>query len=333
MTLEWCLRRFRFVRRLEERSRRLEDAVRRSEEAVRRTEEAYRRIEGENAEMVADTALWRKFFPPGHFHSPLPSSREIAEAFERDAFGPPFSAVDLNEAGQFDLLKKFAEYYPEQPFPEQPAPGRRFYLDNPSYGRFDAIILYCMLRHLQPKQIIEVGSGFSSAAMLDVNALAMDGRMSLTLIDPDTSRVRNLLLPEDYARINLVQKPVQDVPLELFSSLEANDVLFIDSSHVSKVGSDVNRLFFDVLPVLRAGVHVHIHDVTGRLEYPRDWFEQGRAWNEQSLLRAFLMYNRAFSVVFFSSWIHNVHQRFLVERMASCAGGGGGQIWLCKNRC
>jgi hypothetical protein len=92
----------------------------------------------------------------------------------------------------------------------------------------------------------------------------------------------------------------------------------------------VNRLFFDVLPVLKPGVWVHIHDVTGNLEYPREWFDEGRSWNELYLLRAFLMYNRSWRIELFTGWIFNTHNAFLRERMPHCAGGGGGQIWLRK---
>jgi len=123
---------------------------------------------------------------------------------------------------------------------------------------------------------------------------------------------------------------VQDAPDDPFESLEANDILLIDTSHVSKVGSDVNHLFFKVLPALKPGVWVHVHDVTGNLEYPRHWFDEGRAWNEMYILRAFLMYNTTFKIMFSSALMFNEHRGFLRERMPMCASGGGGQIWLRK---
>jgi hypothetical protein len=289
-----------------------------------------RRLMAENDRLRTELAKWAGFVEPGHFYSPLPSRAEVREVFARGGFGPPFSAVDLNEAAQFSLLEKLAGYYPDQPFPEEPVPGRRFHLNNSSYGHFDAIMLYGMIRHLQPRRIIEVGSGFSSAAMLDINEHVLQWRVQLTFIDPDMSRVRSLLRVGDDSRATLIERRVQDVPLDVFTRLEANDILFIDSSHVSKVGSDVNRLFFEVLPALGEGVHVHIHDVAGNLEYPKEWFDEGRAWNEQYLLRAFLMYNRAFQVVLFSAWLFDTKNEFLRKRMPLCARGGGGQIWLQK---
>lgn len=193
-------------------------------------------------------------------------------------------------------------------------------------------MLYGMLREARPRRVIEVGSGFSSAAMLDLNEHVFGGRIGFTFIDPDMRRLRPLLRPDDAGRCTLVERRVQEVPLATFAELRENDVLFIDSSHVSKVGSDVNRLYLEVLPALAPGVLVHIHDVAGNLEYPREWLDEGRAWNEQYLLRAFLMYNRAFAVEFFTDWLFNRRHAFLRERLPLCAEGGGGQIWLRRTK-
>lgn len=293
----------------------------------------YRRLQQENERLrqaLAEQEPWQRFFPPGHFYSPLPSHEEIAEAFARGGFGPPFPAIDLNEAGQRARLERLADYYAAQPFPEEATAGRRYHLNNPSYGHFDAIMLYCMLREAQPRRVIEVGSGFSSAAMLDLNEHAFGGRIEFTFIDPDMSRLKLLLREDDRARASLIEKRVQDVPLAPFQALAANDVLFIDSSHVSKIGSDVNRLFFDVLPALAPGVLIHVHDVAGNLEYPREWLEEGRAWNEQYLLRAFLMNNPNYRIELFTGWLFNTQHEWFRQRMPLCARGGGGQIWLRK---
>jgi predicted O-methyltransferase YrrM len=290
----------------------------------------FRRLERDNARLREQQAEWARFFPPGHFYSPLPSREEVAAVFARGGFGPPFPGVDLNEVGQGSRLERFARFYGEQPYPEQAVEGRRYFLDNPSYGHFDAIMLWAMLREAQPKRIIEVGSGFSSAAMLDARDHGGIGTPEFTFIDPDMARLRPLLRRGDEGRVTLIEKIVQDVPLETFAALGENDVLFIDSSHVSKIGSDVNRLFFDVLPTLAPGVIIHIHDVAGNLEYPREWLEEGRAWNEQYLLRAFLMNNASYRIELFTGWLFNTRHAWFREHMPLCARGGGGQIWLRK---
>lgn len=309
---------------------RLIPTYRRLEAERNQLKEERNRLAAELADYKAAQADSPPFFPVGHFYSPLPSRTEIAEAIARGGFGPPFPAVDLNEAGQFARLERFAESYRTQPYPEKPVAGRRYHLDNPSYGHYDAIMLYCMLHEAQPRRVVEVGSGFSSAAMLDANEFAFGGRVAFTFIDPDMSRLKPLLRADDAGRVTLIEKRVQDVALEPFLALRENDVLFIDSSHVSKIGSDVNRLFFDVLPVLAPGVLIHVHDIAGNLDYPRDWLEEGRAWNEQYLLRAFLMNNRDYRIELFTAWLWNQRTDFIRERLPLCARGGGGQMWLRK---
>ena len=203
----------------------------------------YRRLEEDNAQLRERHDEWAKFFPPGHFYSPLPSRAEVAAAFSRGVGGGSFADVELNEAGQVARLERFAEFYAEQPYPEKATEGRRFHLDNPSYGSFDAIMLWFMLREAQPQRILEVGSGFSSAAMLDARDHGGIGTPEFTFIDPDMARLRPLLQAGDEERVTLIERIVQDVPLGTFAELSENDVLFVDSSHVSKIGSDVTGCF------------------------------------------------------------------------------------------
>ena len=308
--VSYFLRKFSLVRGLER-------SVRSLEQSVRELQGARDRLESESRDLRAERAEWTRFCPPGHFYSPLPSRDEVTAAFARGGFGPPFPAIDLNADGQFALLKELAGFYAQLPFPETATAGRRFHLAHPSYGHYDACILNGMKRHLQPRRV-------------DLNDARFGGRLARTFIDPDLARFRSLLLSGEDNRSILFERQVQDVPNDAFEALDANDILFIDSSHVSKVGSDVNHLFFRVLPALKPGVWVHIHDVTGSFEYPRQWLEEGRAWNEMYLLRAFLMYNGTFRIMFSSALMFNEHCDFLRERMPMCASGGGGQIWLRK---
>lgn len=265
---------------------------------------------------------------PGHFYSPLPSLDEIEKAFARADAAREFEGVDLAEEKQLVVLDEIIRTYPEIPFPEEPTDGWRYHLNNESYGAVDGVMLHGMIRYLRPKRIIEVGSGYSSAAMLDLNDRVFDGGIDLTIIDPDTTSLRARCRTLGFSNATCIEKEVQDAPLEIYSTLRANDILFIDSSHVSKVGSDLNHLFFHVLPVLNPGVYVHLHDITWSLEYPREWLEEGRAWNEQYLLRAFLMYNSTFRVALFPPWLLRHYRARVVKGMPRCEGGGGGQIWL-----
>jgi predicted O-methyltransferase YrrM len=241
----------------------------------------------------------------GHYYSPIPNSREISARsqtlFDRSITECP--GIELREEAQVELLESFARYYNELPFSMQPRVAVRYYSEQKWYGHADAIILYSILRHYDPDRVIEVGSGFSSAAMLDVNDAFLDGRVQFTFIEPNPEdRLFDLLTPEDKDASTILRSQVQDVPLEVFHTLSANDILFIDSSHVAKVGSEVVHIVFKVLPQLKPGVMIHFHDVFWPFEYPQEWFSW-MAWNEAYLLRAFLQFNEAFEIVYFSSFM------------------------------
>src|SRR5690606_17050723 len=111
----------------------------------------------------------------------------------------------------------------------------------------------------------------------------------------------------------------------------ANDILFIDSTHVSKINSDVNYIFFEILPRLASGVYIHFHDIFFPFEYPKAWVYEGRAWNEAYILRAFLQYNNAFSVVLMNTFMDQFHKSFFREHMPLCLINPGGSIWIRKH--
>ncbi len=152
--------------------------------------------------------------------------------------------------------------------------------------------------HYQPKRVVEVGAGYSTAVMLDVSERYLADPPAIVCIDPEPGRLRSVLRGDE-AGLTIHETIVQDLPVELFTTLEANDILFIDSSHVLKLGSDVSLLFLEVLPRLRPGVVVHIHDIATSFEYPLEWYEEGRAWNEAPALRAFLAFNQAYEITLF----------------------------------
>jgi predicted O-methyltransferase YrrM len=273
------------------------------------------------------------FAPPGHFYSPLPSLAEIEQDAER-IFGPfprTIPGIEMHESEQLALLARFAGYYPEIPFPEEKTAGLRFYYENPSYSYSDAIFLHCMIRHLRPRRLVEVGSGFSTCAMLDTSERFLDSSLQLTCIEPYPELLLSLIGEDDRGRIRLIPQRLQDAGLDEFQRLEANDVLFIDSTHVSKTGSDVNRIFSAILPVLATGVHVHFHDIFYPFEYPREWLQMGRAWNEVYALRAFLQYNDRFRIVLMNTFLEHFHEPLFREKMPLCMKNPGGSIWIRKD--
>jgi len=261
--------------------------------------------------------LWE---PPGHFYSPIPSIEEVKRNAHR-VFGissRSLGGVDLNEAAQLSLLDQLANYYEEQPFTPEQQSGMRYYFENPAFSYFDALVLYCMIRHVRPRRIIEVGSGYSSCVLLDTNERFFNGAISCTFVEPYPQLLHSLIRNDDRDRTTIHARNLQDLDPETFAELAAGDILFIDSSHVSKTDSDVNYIFFQILPRLASGVHVHFHDIFYPFEYPKEWVYQGRAWNEAYTLRAFLQYNATFVIELFNSFLEAFHKDAVEQRMPIC---------------
>jgi len=269
-------------------------------------------------------------YPPGHFYSPIPSLEEV-RARDAEIFGAApdeIAGIDLNLQGQLELLEALMPYYAELPFTADEQEGLRYRFDNGFYSYSDAIFLYTMIRHFRPRRVIEVGSGYSSCVTLDTNELFFANRIHCTFIDPDFRPLRALLKPGDQARIRCLERKVQEVDLSTFDALTENDVLFVDSSHVSKIDSDLNHILFQILPRLRSGVLVHFHDVYYPFEYPRFVVYQGIAWNEAYLLRAFLQYNDAFRIQLFNTFLEHFHPERVYGAMPLCQQNPGGSLWL-----
>lgn len=274
-------------------------------------------------------------FPPGHFYSPISSVQEIVDNQEA-IFGKKaidIKGINYNEKEQLELLETLVSYYGELPFDEKKTKDYRYYLDNPFYYYSDGICLYSIIRHFRPSRIIEVGSGFSSALMLDVNELFFNSKIQLSFIDPNPDRLYSLLNAAD-SHHNIYAEKVQKVNPDIFRTLEKNDILFIDSSHVAKIGSDVNYLLFDILPILNSGVLIHFHDIFYNFEYPQDWaITKHWSWNENYILRAFLQYNQNFRIILFNTFLENRHREWFTKFMPLCIKKDNslhGSIWLLK---
>lgn len=237
------------------------------------------------------------YYTPGSFYSPATSADDRMRVIASG--GPEPGGIDLRGDEQRTLARDIGltDHFPIVRL------GPRYRAENDYYGYGDAAALFCMLRHYKPRRLIEVGSGFSTAVILDTAEHYLSD-LQLTCVEPNPQRLRERLLPADHKAVEIIEKPVQDVPLERFEELEASDVLFIDSTHVAKAGSDVVWLYLHVLPRLAPGVLVHVHDVHLGFEYPRLWVAQGRDWNEQYMLAAFLAHNSAWQIRLMTGWLY-----------------------------
>lgn len=268
-------------------------------------------------------------FPAGHYYSPIPLREEILSYIKsRTRPTSDLPDINLNEKNQCELLDEYANFYQDLPFPEKQTTAHRYYYENSWFSYSDAIFLYGFLRKHVPKRIVEIGSGFSSAVMLDTIDNFFSQRPEVTFIEPYPDRLTSLLRDSDRNQVRLIDKKIQDVPIETFLALESGDLLFIDSSHVVKCGSDLQLLMFEILPQLKPGVFVHFHDIFYPFDYPSEWLFEGRYWNENYFLRAFLSYNSEWSIQFFNTYAHFKFGDFIKEKMPLCAKNLGGSLYI-----
>ena len=189
----------------------------------------------------------------------------------------------------------------------------QFFFGNGVYERIDAEVLHCMIRSYRPKRVIEIGSGFSSlitAAACELNR-AEGHPVEFSLIEP---------YPNDFIRptipgiFQLHRMGVEECPIQMFEELEEGDILFIDSTHVIRSGNDVEYEYFEIIPRLKPGVIIHIHDIFLPFRYPESWIrEEHIFWNEQYLVEAMLMHNSSFKVLWAGCHMHTEHPQRLAE--------------------
>jgi hypothetical protein len=278
-------------------------------------------------------------FPPGHYYSPIPSDEDHRTALASQSAS--HEGIDLREDAQLALLGQMREHYPAIPgFPREAAGQFRFFYGNHYYSYSDTTMLACLLAHVRPRRFVDVGGGFTTFLMLDLNETVFrDDPVELHVIEPYPERLRSRLRPGD--RLGLVVDKVQNVELSFFEQLQSGDVLFLDSTHVSKLGSDVNHVVFEILPRLAPGVLVHVHEIFFPFEYPSSFYFDGKFWNELYLWRAFLMFNPAFEVLLFNSYLEQRHAPLLWQWFPRYFEKGdpkvvvqnqGSSLWLRKSQ-
>jgi Methyltransferase domain len=284
----------------------------------------------EATKLRAKLAHYELGWPPGHFYSPIPDLAQVRER-EQEIFRvrPDLPGIDLRLAEQSFLAQELERFYPEQPFEDHKTPRNRYFFLNPNFSYGAALTLYGMLRYLRPRRVIEIGSGYSSCATLDTNELFLGSSLECVFIEPEPALLRSLLRKDDIERVTIVPERLQSVDKVIFRSLHANDILFVDSTHVSKVDSDVNHILFEILPALESGVYIHIHDIMYGFEYPKEWIYEGRYWNEAYSVRAFLQFNGAFEIVFFNSYLGQFRSEVFAS-MPLFLRNPGTSLWLRK---
>jgi hypothetical protein len=262
-----------------------------------------------------------QLFPPGAFYSPVVDARVVTAEPERsrlwpaDPVDPP--GIDVRAVDQLELLRTVGQHALPTEWP-----GRGpFDPDNDQFPVQDAALLYGLVRHLRPERFVEVGSGWSTTV---TRRAVEDGSLPtrVVCIEP---------YPRPFLRevggIELRVEKVQHTPSTVFDALAPGDVLFIDSSHIAKTGSDVVHLVLDVLPRLAPGVVVHVHDVFIPEDYPVGWVTAGFGWNEQYLVQAFLAGHARAEVLAMNHWLSVRHPEAVADAFGDVPLTGS-SVWF-----
>lgn len=285
--------------------------------------------------------FWQKIglhITANHFYEPIPDTRTLKD--ELWSNNSELVGININEDCQTNFLSEFSSMFKEEyeAFPlnksEVEIPSQ-YYVNNGGFESVDSEILYSIIRYFKPKKIFEIGSGNStylSAQAILKNKEENGHECELIAVEPYPNDVLKAGFP---GLSKLILAKIQDIPLSDFSKLEENDILFIDSSHVLKIGSDVQYEYLEILPRLNKGVIVHIHDIFLPAEYKKDWvLKDYRFWTEQYLLQAFLAFNDSFEILWAGSYMHIKHPDKLEAAFSSYKRNERwpGSFWMKKIR-
>ena len=271
------------------------------------------------------------FVPPGDFYSPIGNPAQIDGYLSAlEAAGTPSTVpgIALDRAEMVATWRALLPFLGSIPFTAEKSSGLRYAFVNPHYSWGDGSILHAMLRHLRPKRLIEIGSGWSSACTLDTVERYLDGNCELTFIDPHPELLHSLI-DGMTTPVQIIGKPVQSLPLSIFDELQSGDVLFIDSTHILSTGSDVCFELFEILPRLVPGVVVHFHDMFWPFEYSREWaVDENRSWNELYAVRAFLTQNAGWRFLMFNDYMAKFERTLIEATYPDFFKNSGGALWI-----
>lgn len=249
---------------------------------------------------VSRLALSRKVFSftgiypiRDHYYEPLFKTSHLRHSLRQDRFLP---GINWCLQDQEELCQKFQFNQEILQIEKNPLSTTHYSFENDTFKAGDSEYLYNMIRYLKPSRIIEVGSGNST--LMAIEAIRKNK------IENEKYTCQHICI-EPFERpwlskldIQLVRELVENVDKNIFKTLQQNDILFIDSSHMIRPQGDVLCEYLEILPVLNAGVYVHVHDIFSPKDYLNEWLEtEMKLWNEQYLLEAFLSHNHDFKII------------------------------------
>jgi hypothetical protein len=268
---------------------------------------------------------------PNDFYTPLNDVSFLDANRDLWVDPPPVAAIDWAPERQIEVAAEVGRFVDElHDVPENSSRTGEYCWNNAFWNNADALVQYGLVRSRQPARYVEVGCGWSS--LLLARALGRNPRpCRVDLVEPYGDERLLATLPQEWARHRTI---LQRAPFELFERLDTGDVLFYDGSHCAKVASDVTWFFFQVLPRLKPGVLIHLHDIFLPEDYPQEWlFERGQTWNEQYVLQAFLMHNTAYRIVIANRYLFRHDPSRLEALYKGVQPPWGCSFWLEKCDC
>jgi predicted O-methyltransferase YrrM len=263
---------------------------------------------------------------PCNFYSATPSIDEIENSFEFASDEPSYSHEAIFDKKNLCLiLEKLARFAPEfnPPMDGDAENCQRFFWKNEFFSYSDAMAYYCFIRLLKPTTIVEIGSGFSTLAALE--AIAKNGVGKIHCVEP---------YPRKFLKRNkqIALHPIkaQAIELEMLNdTLQDGDILFIDSTHTVKCGSDCLHIYLRLLPKIRRNIIVHAHDIYLPFGMPKDKLLNDQIyWNEQYLILALLIDNPKTSLLYGSTCNAKWHPNLMYDMMGNKYPLGGASIWF-----
>lgn len=210
----------------------------------------------------------------------------------------------MQETKQINLLRKlqFSEELIKLDL-EKFSINYNFSINNNFFEAGDAELYYQIIRQFKPKKIIEIGSGHSTKIAMEAilqNNKFKKNKIKLICVEPFENKFLRKL------KVNLIEKKIEDINLNFKEELKANDILFIDSSHIIKPNGDILKIFLDILPQLNKGVIIHFHDIFTPKNYPAKFlFEDIFFWNEQYMLESVLSLSNRLEILLAANFLKN----------------------------
>jgi predicted O-methyltransferase YrrM len=265
-----------------------------------------------------------------HYYQPLISpEKHLKKSLRTDRNLP---GIDWNNEQQLGILNQFHFSEELKYFPLEKQSDTEYYYNNEMYSSGDSEYLYNMVRLFKPKRIIEIGSGNST--LMVINALRKN-KTENTEFQCQHICVEPFEQPWlEKVEVQLMRNKVEELELSFFKTLEKNDILFIDSSHVIRPQGDVLFEILEILPILNPGVFIHIHDIFTPKDYLDEWiYEDKKLWNEQYLLEAFLSFNSDFEIIGAVNYLSHKYRGLFGEKcpvFKSQIGREPGSFWIRK---